>query len=240
MGVAVVRTRYWLDSPDHYTWWLARPEIADGDFFAFVEETDTVSAEGAVGPDGEPIDLVAMVGPLPKRFRMNGVGVLDFFDIMENFETLDPDPAKILPTQRKRRRDDLQEHLAQVQLPTLDLYTPPEHHDLPMINATLTPGSWHLLGVRRRRFLDHRLPVFVGDEELPPSPYRPGSLEVLASIPPDLLFRLRAIFSLAHVGDAEIGPAGIGERGPPPPDDDDPLKVRVRPRRPLGLEPEGA
>ena len=96
-----------------------------------------------------------------------------------------------------------------------DLYADETSEELLFLRGSLTPGSWYWIGVRERMERDDRLPVFVGAVELAPGPYQPGSLEFIDRIPPYLEYRLRDIFSLAHISDVGFEEAG-GEAAPPP------------------------
>jgi len=206
---------YWYGYPYHFghaSWGF---EPRDGDYFVFAEDAGPVLAEGAIGPDERPITIPDAQGKEPWRIRSGGIRVITFLGIMNRFRPLDHEDVGAL--ERSRRRDELLQNLEGVPLPLLDLYLSRDDHVLPFFDATLTPGSWHIMGVRSRRLEDWRLPVFVGAADLPPTDYRPGALEFLAAVPPYLYSRLRDIFSLVHVPDAGIEDLG-GDEPPGPPD----------------------
>jgi len=188
--------------------------VAHGsDHFVFVEEAVSVAPDGLLRPDGEPISPKLVFGKRPWRFRSSGIQTRKFLDVVDQFDLLDHD--KITDEQRRRRRGQLVEAFGGTPLPLFDLYADETSEDLLFLRGSLTLGSWYWIGVRERTLDDDRLPVFVGAAELPPGPYQPGSLEFIDRIPPYLEYRLRDIFSLAHISDAGFEEAG-GESAPPP------------------------
>jgi len=185
----------------------------DSDHFVFVEEAVSVTPEGLLSPDGQPISAGIVGGKRPWRFRSSGIQVHKFIEVVNQFEALDHD--NITNEQRQRRRGQLVEMFGDTTLPLFDLYADETSEDLLFLRGTLTPGSWYWIGVRERTREDDRLPVFVGATELVPSLYQPGSLEFIDRIPPYLEYRLRDIFSLAHISDVGFEEDG-GEAAPPP------------------------
>lgn len=205
--------RYGLGHPFMDYPWYFHKLSEDGDYFVFVEESISVTFEGLLRPDGEPISRETALGKRPWRFRSSGIQVRKFLDVIDRIEPLDHD--NVTADQRRRRRTQLIEQLGDEPLPLFDLYADEENEILPFLRGSIAAGGWYWIGVRRRVAEDDRLPVFVGATELPPGPYMPGALEFLEAVPPYLEYRLRDIFSLVHVSDFGSDEAG-GEAAPPP------------------------
>jgi hypothetical protein len=133
---------------------------------------------------------------------------------MDQFEPLDH--GNVTDDQRKQRRDRLIEVFHEgIPLPVLDLYVDERNGNLPFLRASLTTGSWYWIGVRQRDGEDPLLPIFVDETETGATGYQPDSLAFLEAVPPFIEYRLRDVFSLAHVPDTETGETG-SETAPPP------------------------
>lgn len=216
---------------DHWEWTRRReiPKISEADYyFIYIEEAAPVSMNSLIRPDGKPLEKESLSGENLWRFRASGLETHRFLQVMERFEPLDHD--SITDNQRSRRRALLVDAFGNMPLPLLDLYVSRNDENLPFLRAALTPASWYWIAVVQRVEDDPRLPIFVGAPELAAGPYLPGSLELIDSVPPYIEYRLRDIFSLAHVPDAGFEAIG-GEPSPTPDkphDENHEVKITVR------------
>lgn len=209
---------YTLSLKSDHTFPAARPEPIRP-FYVFVEETVSKELSGVLDdPTGKAIDETKheVLAERPIRIRTSGVLIADFHDIEGRFEELDPE--NILDEQRIRRRADLLEHLADIPLPILDLYMRPGHPDLRTVQTMLTHGSWHIIGISSKPLLNDECPVLIGAPEIEEDPYLFSFLAYLGAVPANVEVRLRDIFSLAHIADANFEAEG-GDIEDLPPDD---------------------
>lgn len=202
-----------------YRWWDRRWEwgapFTRGDYFIFVEESIAVRSEQLLGPGDTAISVQAM-GEQPWRFRSNGIRVHEFLSAQSQVEAIDL--TEVTPAERRSRKAQLLKAFGGASLPLIDIFVEKEDDELPFLRAALTPGSWYWIGVRRRQGKDDRLPVYLGTPEDGPDRLSPRSLQYLEAVPPYFEFRLRDIFSLAHVLD--VGEEeDFGGEGAPPPDE---------------------
>lgn len=199
-----------------YRWWDWRWErgvrSARSDYFIFVEEGGAIRSEGLLGP-GETIISVEAMGERPWRFRSTGINVRAFLDAQ--FLITPIDPTEVSAAERRARKTQLIETFKDP-FPLIDIFVAKDNDELPFLRATLTPGSWYWIGVRRRVAKDDRLPVYMGAPEIGADPLSPQALQYLEAVPPYLEYRLRDIFSLAHIHDAGED-EGFGGEGAPPP-----------------------
>lgn len=193
-----------------------------GMFYVFVEESGPVTFEGLTRPDEVPIAenvLMDTLGMRTWRIRASGVDAARFHGSMTDFEELDHDG--VTGAQRQRRKAQLNDAFGEEPLPIFDLYVGEKDEDFQFLRAILVPGAWYWIVVKERSPGDVGLPIFVGAPELPVSPYVPGTLEFLETVPLSIEYRLRDIFSLVHVSDAEFGEETGGEGEPLPREPDD-------------------
>jgi hypothetical protein len=126
-------------------------------------------------------------------------------------------PDSITPAKRHSRKAQLLAAFGEIGLPVIDVLVGSKDKDLPFLRSVLRPGSWYWIGVRSRVPRDRRLSVYVGSPELGADRVSSGALQFLESVPPYFEYRLRDIFSLAHILDAGEE-EGFGGEGAPPPD----------------------
>jgi hypothetical protein len=204
-----------------YRWWDWRREggepLTRGDYFIFVEEGSAVKPKGLLGPADTPIRIADM-GERPWRFRSSGIAMSEFLSAAPKVEPLDPEVVRT--SERRSRKSQLLKSFEGSRVPLIDIFIKEEDHELPFLRSALTPGSWYWIGVRKRRAPDDRLPVFLGAPEFGADPLSPRALQFLEAVPPFFEYRLRDIFSLAHILDAGEE-EGFGGEGAPPPDKPD-------------------
>ena len=155
---------------------------------------------------------------------------------------------EITAPQRARRRDTLTELFGEVPIPVIDLYLSQHNPHLRLMRRALQPATWHLLRVRESDPAQTEMPVFVGE----PEPGRPGvelaggALADMFPIQPWIEDRLRDIFSLRHLPDADLTGEDDGGLAPaqppdrPPPGPDPALAAEQAEWRPIGLEEQPA
>lgn len=200
-----------------YRWWDKRWEngasFTRGDYFVFAEEGSAVSPEGLLGPDGSPIDFPNR-GEKPWRFRFAGIALDKFLFAARRVDLLGPDDIEV--DNRHKRRSQLLDAFGNAPLPLIDILVEHDNPELAFLRSALTPGSWHWIGVRRRRSSDNRLAVYIGAPDVGPDPLAIGALQFLEAVPPYFEYQLRDIFSLAHILDAGEEEDLGGEGAPPP------------------------
>jgi hypothetical protein len=158
------------------------------------------------------------MGERPWRFRSSGIAMSEFLSAAPKVEPLDPEVVRT--SERRSRKSQLLKSFEGSRFPLIDIFIKEEDHELPFLRSALTPGSWYWIGVRKRRAPDDRLPVFLGAPEFGADPLSPRALQFLEAVPPFFEYRLRDIFSLAHILDAGEE-EGFGGEGAPPPDKPD-------------------
>lgn len=195
---------------------------ADGsEYYVFVEEAGPANPEGLMGPDEKPIDKNVFIENLSDRswrVRASGIEAAKFRQSADTFEELDHD--NVTDGERRRRRDQLNEVFGEQPLPIFDLYMGSKDADYHYLRDILVPGAWYWMVVRTRSPGEFALPIFVGAPELPGGPYMPGTLELVEAAPLSIEYRLRDIFSLIHISDAELEEGTGGEGEPPSPEPD--------------------
>lgn len=231
----------------HYLSWPWRfqeyvaEHLGGSEYYVFVEEVGPANPEGMMGPDEKPFDKNIMVEELSDRswrIRASGIDAAKFRESADTFEELDHD--NVTDGERRRRKDQLNEVFGEQPLPILDLYLGAKDTDYQYLRDILVPGAWYWVAVRKRSPGEDALPIFVGAPELPGGPYMPGALEFVDAVPLPIEYRLRDIFSLVHISDAEFGEetGGEGEPLPPEPDAGPELGRWEQPGRRLYLPPQ--
>lgn len=213
-----------------YRWWDRRWEsglpFTRGDYFIFVEEESSVRSEGLLGP-ADTLVRTENLGDQPWRFRCCGIAVGKFVRATTLVKPLDPE--HISTADRHSRKVQLLDAFEGARLPLIDILISREDPELAFLRAALIPGSWYWVGIRKRGNPDDRLPVFLGAPEFGADPLSPRALQFLEAVPPYFEYRLRDVFSLAHVLDTGEG-EDFGGEGAPPPDtpgpDDEPETER--------------
>lgn len=210
-------------------WWnQGEAEKPNGNFFVFVEEAALVPAKGLIGPAGTPVQLSDPTERL-WRFRTSGIAVHEFLTASEAITPVDH--LAIDQAARATRRSELQSGLGDVTLPVIDILIDEDHESLHFARAIFTPGAWYWIGVRPRLNLKDRWEVHIDTPIKSIIPGEAASLLFIEAVPPYFEYRLRDIFSLAHIGDADDDGTGLGGAGPgdKPPDEPDP-QYEVNPR----------
>lgn len=194
-------------------------------YFAFVDDVAPMS--NAVPIDAPDGGILKTANPVleqrPVRFRMSGIEVRHFLETMGEFEELDE--AQITLAQRQQRREQLIAFYDGAAVPVIDVYASPKQEAFDLMRRTLVPSSWHYVIFRQGGEAVADQPVFLGEPYAQyPREFAPGELQALLRVPWNIEARLRDVFSLNHVPDAEIDERDIddGSAAPTPPPDDDP------------------
>lgn len=184
-------------------------------YFAFVEDVSRLTQlEAAEGPDGKPLDdLVWQTGDSPLRFRLAAMRTRDFGKIVDRFDVLDHENVE--DSDRRRRREQLRESVADLPIPIMDIYADEGGEAAYWLRGVLRAGSWHFVEVLENEFIESYPPIVIGDPDLGGATLR-GSLGFLSQVFPNYLVRLQDIFSLVHIPDAQFG-TEEGEFGATPP-----------------------
>lgn len=171
-------------------------------FFAFVEDVVALSnLEAAESPDGKGLtDFIWLVGRDPLRFRLAVVETGDFGKIVNRIDALEH--ANVDDADRRRRRGQLQETVADLPIPLMDVYAARDSESARWLGAAMRPGSWHYAVVRWNEYVEGFQPIVMGDPELGTDFSGRGTLVYLAQVFPNILLRLQDIFSLIHIPDA--------------------------------------
>lgn len=179
------------------------PRLRDDDavlYFAFVEEVETIPpGQRIYGATGLPIETPLSAVEL-EHVRFSAILLERFLPLTVQIDPVDPD--NVQPEQRVRRKEQLQEALHGIALPILDLYLSPDAKDVLGIAPAF--GDWCLLGYTASPD-DEDLSIYVTDPEdgERPTTLRTG-LRMLAQAPEFWQNRLRDIFSLVHIPDADF------------------------------------
>ena len=210
--------RDWYDDPSDWSFW--HDYAGHFGYFAFVEEVASPNNPDAFeGPDGERRALPEGAGHKPVRFRLAGVQTRAFIDIIERFEELDPDTVSA--EQRSRRSVMLNELVRPLPIPLIDVFVPSEGDELVWLRSLLRPGSWHAILIVEGGSSTGGPSVLVGAPELPLDDSYDGRISLIGPVPLQYLRRLKDIFSLIHISDADFGIEGEGGAEPTPPEPDD-------------------
>lgn len=209
---------YPFDLPDlfeHPDYWF-RGDV----FFAFVEENGELPNTGA----GEvPKAFLAEIGERPIRVRVSAVRAWDFLEIMDRFEVLDP--ATVTDDQRDTRRDLLRETLDRVPLPLIDVIAPSEGLASVWLRPMARTATWVMIVLNVDAPADESLRALIVDPDEAGGEPRATRMSGLTIVPIPIELRLKDIFSLIHLHDADFDHREGGAMpsiAPPPdgPDDD--------------------
>lgn len=184
--------------------------LAPTTYFVFVEDVAPLSSlDAAEGPDGKAItELVSQMGKEPLRFRLAVVETGHFGEIAHRIDALDH--TNINDRGRDLRRSQLQEAIADMPIPLVDVYAARESGAARGLRAVMRPGNWHYAVFRWNEYEEDFPSAVMGDPELGADFSRRGMLAYLAPVYPNILLRLQDIFSLIHLPDARFG---TDERG---------------------------
>lgn len=181
-------------------------------YFAFVEDVEIVPAgqrQYVASGDlaGDPLGDVEL-----EHVRFSAILVDRFLALAPLVDPVDPDNAGF--EQRSRRKEQLQGVLEGVALPVFDLFIHPDAKTALGIEPAF--GDWCLLGYASASD-DEGISLYVTD---PDDGERPtttrADLSLLAQAPEFWQNRLRDIFSLVHIPDADFGEIERGDGSPVP------------------------
>jgi hypothetical protein len=131
--------------------------------------------------------------------------------------------------QRRRRGDQLRARLEGVGLPVLDILIHRRHEDLWRLR--LASSSWWVVGVSGGPLSEADMKVFITDPDGISTQADQARLLLLTPVPDPSRGRLRDIFSLVHVPDADFGTTERNEGSPapipPPASLDDSIQTRA-------------
>lgn len=212
-----------------YTVGKQRASAPEGeDFYAYLDSRDREVFEGQTAPSGRPLpsDHPAHEGRFG-RLRMSIVPV-DAFKAVEKLIT-PLQPRGATAAQRDRRRAELRDYLPKVRLEVMDLHVSHAEGFEPRVRRQTAIGCWCWVRVEPVKRFNGLPPVMVGDPDVEAEDRRYG-LIYLRRVTREELVRLRQVFSLAHIGDADEDddPEGAPEPGPLPPDDTPPQSSAPR------------
>lgn len=181
-------------------------------YFAFVEDVETIPAgqrQYVASGDlaGEPLAGVDL-----EHVRFSAILVDQFLALAPQVDPVDPDNAGF--EQRSRRKEQLQRVLEGVALPVFDLFIHPDAKAALGIEPAF--GDWYLLGYASASD-EEGFSIYVTDPEDGERPTTTrADLGLLAQAPEFLQNRLRDIFSLVHIPDADFGEIERGDGTPVP------------------------
>lgn len=169
-------------------------------FFAFVEDCDLVTPGHAVyGIDGQILDC--SIGDVHHyHLRFSAIRATDFFPISSSIRPVDPDT--ITAEGRRERREALVQNLEGVSLPVIDVFISVDSVAMPAPPPVF--GNWWVLGVILESTIDRDYEVHFNnpDDDVPTRRY---PLMMMAPAPDFWNSRLRDVFSLVHIPDADFG-----------------------------------
>lgn len=167
-------------------------------YFAFVEDVSLISAgRSAYGPNGSHLLGPWSSGSM-RHVRFSAILCEDFFDSASHIDELGSDAVPL--ELRRRRGEQLREHLSDTPLPIFDLLSS-------RADWRFQPplGTWWLVGLAPGE-ASQELVLFVtddrGGERLDPTR---ATLLGISVVPAAWGRRLRDVFSLAHIPDADFG-----------------------------------
>ena len=172
--------------------------------FALVEDTARFPPTRRLyGPDGQPISLR---WPSDARrvleVRLCGFNADRFLATMDAFEDLSEGTPS--PFQRDRRRAMLIQQYENDATPSLHLYLADWEGVYDVRNSLFAPGQWLEIEMNPAAAGQPIANVFLDQPLAPGGENEPMSLTSISLIPLELEVRLRDIFSLAHVPDADF------------------------------------
>ncbi|WP_313207297.1 hypothetical protein [Stenotrophomonas sp.] len=175
-------------------------------YFAFLEEKNAIEpGRDVYGGDGRVLSRIEEGGGL-MQIRFAAIPCTQFFDAADQIDDLEP--GFVSDEARRVRLLQLRENLGGADLPVIDLLISSQ----PSWAVRLPVGTWWVLGLGGGRPTLGDARIFLTDTSDPreQSDTEPLALGIFGDVPPYWLRRLRDIFSLAHVADADIG----GRPGP--------------------------
>jgi hypothetical protein len=206
-------------------------------YFIFVEESASLNGTDTDTPEGGKFEPVPpKVQGSSHRLRASGVDARDFLRRSRDFEDLPQGPIE--PRQRATRLDQLGQYFAENPVHRFDIYLQPEDEEARSIRHVLTATSWNLIILGAGKAAMRRPVVHASTADWPDT-YKLQGLRRILRIPPAVEMRLRDIFSLNHVGDADLGDEGIGETSGPFPPPVKPISKQDAPGWQLWHAPSG-
>lgn len=175
----------------------AKPSL----YFAFVEERNFIEpGRDVYGGNGRVLARSEERSKLT-QIRFAAIPCTQFFEAADQIDDLEP--GFVSDEARRLRLLQLRENLGGADLPVIDLLIsspPPWAVRLPV-------GTWWVLGLGGGppTLGDVRLFLTATSDPRKQSDTEPSPLGILGDVPRYWLRRLRDIFSLAHVADADIG-----------------------------------
>lgn len=170
-------------------------------YFVYIEEAHVLTQPDGARLDGPLGESVRRPDETHTRIRTAGVRALPFVDLMH---VVTPLGAEISRVERERRGAELRELLRELPVVLIDLLLSRYWADQPWAQL-LAPGTWHVLGVSYGSHRPDSVQVLVGDPDgARDTESRPASAEFMLPPIPELELRLRDIFSLKHVPDADF------------------------------------
>ncbi len=194
-------------------------------YYLFIEEVSAIdNFEGIDAPDGTPLGLSDAKFERPQtRYRASGVAAADFTREMDGFGHLGGGASK---SQRDARRKRLLRYFERSPVQLFDIYIDSAEEQGRAIRATLLPTSWHLIVLDTDTGQSGTRRVFQASAGITGGGgHEAARLLSILPVSPPIELRLRDIFSLNHIGDADLDLGG--EPGPGGPPDGDPPKTRT-------------
>lgn len=196
----------WLDWKGAVHTEYGQPAAEPSLYFAFLEEKNSIEpGRDVYGGDGRVLARTEDGGKLT-QIRFAAIPCTQFFDAADQID--DPEPGLVSDEARRVRLLQLQENLSGADLPVIDLLI----RSRPPWAVRLPVGTWWVLGLGGGvpTLADARLFLTDTSDPRKQSDTGPLPLGIFGAVPQYWLRRLRDIFSLAHVADADIG----GRPGP--------------------------
>ena len=223
------RGRGSFDPASHFDQYvrLGGPPVGAGSaIFALVESvTSLTRTRRLFGPEGNPIRHEWPYGcSRAHEVRLCGFNADRFIEEMDGFEDLLG--ATPTPAQRNQRRRDLQERFGNDETPCLQFLLPDWGPRSPVPRRYLRAGQWFALELSPDSDGLTGPEVHLDQALSPDTEGVRMRLSLIDLPPPFIVERLRDIFSLAHVLDAEFteDENGAGTVRPPVPEDPAPLQ----------------
>ena len=188
--------------------------------FALVEGTSRFPPTWRLyGPEGEPIDI--NWPPDADRIlevRLCGFSASGFLEMMDDFEDLSERTPT--PDERARRRQMLGQLFSNRSTPMLHAYLPYWHPIRLLWGGLFRAGQWWEVELNPAIPGESEANVFIDSPLEPDGENGPLTLTSIAMVPREIERRLRDVFSLAHVPDADFTDeeGGAGPESPEPPD----------------------
>jgi len=210
----------WLFINDQSAW-REEPTEPIRAYYLFVEHVSSISNfEHFDAPNGYPLKVRDAKFERPQtRFRASGVGAVDFTRREESF-TGDLSRRSI-KKQRAARRGQLEVYFQSSPVRLFDFYVDSADREAQAIAATLLPTSWHLIVLDQDPTpLPGRQVFHCSTQRATEEDYDSDRLRWIMPVRPAIERRLRDIFSLNHIGDADLGAGGTEPTPgrPPPPE----------------------